>query len=126
MRMAKKVLALAIAAMTLVLSFSGPAAADPFDEDSCYLASPRGLCSTESGGVEAHNSEHWIEVRADHPTHVIVVRDKDPGHNNAVVYRGNGTGSWVRINGVYGERYVVDQAANYGGPAGYVRIRNYT
>ncbi|GAA0964781.1 hypothetical protein GCM10009555_002660 [Acrocarpospora macrocephala] len=124
MRMARTLFKSAIAVAALTLLLPGHAHAEAYDEDTCYLGAGSTTCTTPADGVEAHNSQHWVQVYGA-AGHILVVRDKDPGHNNAIVYSGNGQGSWVTIYGLYGETYVLS-AANYSGVPGYVRIRNYT
>jgi hypothetical protein len=124
MRIARTLFKSAVAVAALTLLLPAQAHAEAYDVDSCYLFAGNSTCTTGADGVEAHNSQFWVQVYGA-PGQILVVRDKDPGHNNAIVYSGSGTGNWVTVYGLYGETYVLS-AANYSGIAGWVRIRNYT
>lgn len=116
---------LAFVASTFVFAIIAPmslqANAEAYDEDNCW-ANYRYSCNTiGQGGLEAHNSQYWVQVKGGRGLY-LTVRDRD--HNNDVVYSGYGTGDWVTIYNLYGENYVLYVSGVGSGGRGW--IRNYT
>jgi hypothetical protein len=93
--------------------------------DSVKIYAPyRGTASSARHPVEAHNSEHWVQVRA-HTASSLLLVVKDMDNNDAVVFRGIPNHSnWITILGLYGERYKLEATGVYNG--GNATIRNCT
>jgi hypothetical protein len=83
----------------VLLGVQAPAAA-AWDDPSCY-SSGFSWCMTRA--IESHSSEHWVEYNVTYG-HGFEVRDMD---TNVVVAQGYASGTWRRVNGMYGQHYTV-------------------
>jgi hypothetical protein len=109
----------AVVGAALIGSLAATAPANAaYDSVTCSTAPS---CVTRA--IEAHNSEHWVEINV-WTGNGHIVTDLDTG---VVVSRGTGTGGqWHRIPGLYGERYQLFVYRRLAGATVRGTIRNCT